>query len=108
MYRKKLFPKTICKRSASEILLPVRNWNGHVSTATGVNSDGQGGHALVLAMLMLRGFWNLPWSMVTVSINQSIKTSFLIYTGAGTHPKNGPCRRLGNAQRGAPVKGRLQ
>ena len=41
-------------------------------------------------------------------INQSIKTGFLIYTGAGTHPKNRPCQRLGSAQRSAPVKGRLQ
>ena len=40
--------------------------------------------------------------------HQSIKTGFLIYTGAGTHPKNGPCQRLGSAQRSASVKGRLQ
>ena len=68
MYRKKLFSMTISTQSASEILIPVRNWNGHVSAATSVNSDGHGGHALVLAKLMVRRFQNLLRSMVTVSI----------------------------------------
>ena len=47
----------------------------------------------------------VPGDQINQSINQ---TGFLIHTGAGTHPKSGPCQRLGSAQRGAPVNGRLQ
>ena len=41
-----------------------------------------------------------------VSINQSIKSSFV--KGAGAHPQNAPCRRRSHALKKAPVRrGRL-
>ena len=42
----------------------------------------------------------------SISINQSIKSSFV--KGAGAHPQNMPCRRRSHALRSAPVwRGRL-
>ena len=52
--------RAVAKVPATEILIPVGDWNGHVSATPGVYCDGHVSTALVPIRWKVREFQNLP------------------------------------------------